>query len=237
MLMNHGRKETGKNPIQFFLSDLHPNLDSWMRHSAHSDTLSFIPQAVDAAYPPFSVISATTAGDKEAARREGLESDGKRVFRVFCSTFHHFDEEKAGKVLKSSMETSDGFAIVELQERTFFSLAMVFLENWMLMLMAIFWFWSDPVHLLFTYCIPVLPVTQCLDGLVTCLRIRSFDEILRLLPKQYAYSREDIKLQKNGEVAKLRNWQFKHLRVLHTWPIGYMNVVVGTSQSPEDGFH
>lgn len=236
MLVNHGRGDLGQTPIQFLLSDLHPHLDSWMRHASHSETLSFVPQAVDAAFPPFSVISATTKGDKEAAYLEGLESNGKQVFRLFCSTFHHFDDETARMVLKSSMETSDGFAIVELQERTVFGLVLVLLENWLLMLMAIFWFWNDPVHLIFTYCVPVLPITQCLDGLVTCLRIRSFDEVLRLLPKQYTHSRDDISFSREGEVVKLGNWHFKYQRVLHTWPIGYMNVLVGTSQSPEGGF-
>lgn len=139
-------------------------------------------------------------------------------------------------MLKSSMETSDGFAIVELRERTVGSLVMVVLENWLLMVMALFWFWNDPVHLFFTYCVPILPVTQCLDGLVTCLRIRSFEEVLSLVPKQYEYSREKIKCEKDGEVVELRNWRFKHLRVMHTWPIGYMNVIVETCKSPEDGF-
>ncbi|KAF2169802.1 hypothetical protein M409DRAFT_64807 [Zasmidium cellare ATCC 36951] len=234
-LVNHGRTELGQNPIQFLLSDLHPHLDSWMRHASRSETLSFVPQAVDARNPPFSVISSTTEGDKEAAYLEGLESNGTKVFRLFASTFHHFDDETARRVLKSSLETSDGFAVVELQERTIFSLVMVLLENWLLLLMAVFWFWNDPVHLFFTYCVPVLPVTQCLDGLVTCLRIRSFDEVLRLLPKQYEYSRDKIETEKDGEVVELRDWQFEHTRVLHTWPFGYMNIIVGTCSSSKDG--
>ncbi|KAK4506793.1 hypothetical protein PRZ48_000526 [Zasmidium cellare] len=236
-LVNHGRTELGHPTIQFLLSDLHPHLDSWMTHASRSETLSFVPQAVDAAYPPFSVISSTTKGDKEAAYMAGLESNGTKVFRTFCSTFHHFDDESAGKVLKSSLETSDGFFVVELQERTVFGLGMVLLENLLLLLMAVFWFWNDPVHLFFTYCVPILPVTQCADGLVTCLRIRSFDEVLRLLPKQYGYSRDKIKVEKDGEVVELRDWQFKHLRVLHTWPFGYMNVIVGTCTSSKDGIH
>lgn len=233
-LVNHGRRELGQEGIQFLLSDLRPHLDSWMGHASRSETLSFVPQAVDAAYPPFAVISSTTRGDKEAAYRAGLESNGTKVFRLYCSTFHHFNDDMAGKVLRNSMETSDAFAIVELQERTAFSLVMVLLENWMLMLMAIFWFWNDPVHLVFTYGLPILPVTQYLDGLVTCLRIRSFEEVLRLLPEKYAVGNEGITSEKDGEVAELRDWRFKHLRVLHTWPLGYMNVIVGTCQSPKD---
>lgn len=232
-LVNHGRGELGLDPIQFSLSDLRPHLDSWMGHASRSETLGFVPQAVDAAYPPFAVISSTTKGDREAAHLAGLESNGSKVFRLYCSTFHHFDDETASKVVKSSMETSDAFAIVELQERSVFSLVMVLLESWMLMLMAIFWFWNDPVHLVFTYGIPILPVTQYLDGLVTCLRIRSFEEILRLLPKKYGAGKEGITAEK-GEVAELRDWRFKHLRVLHTWPFGYMNVIVGTCQPPKD---
>lgn len=80
--VNHGRKASGRKPIPFRLSDLHPNLDAWMEHAALSDHLSFVPQPVNASNPPFSVISSTTPGNKDAAFQAGYESDGSKVFRL-----------------------------------------------------------------------------------------------------------------------------------------------------------
>ncbi|KAK5704623.1 hypothetical protein LTR17_021717 [Elasticomyces elasticus] len=51
-LVNDSRRREGKKPIQFRLSDLHPNIEAWMKHAALSENLSFVPQPVDASYPP-----------------------------------------------------------------------------------------------------------------------------------------------------------------------------------------
>ncbi|KXL41926.1 MAG: hypothetical protein FE78DRAFT_192677, partial [Acidomyces sp. 'richmondensis'] len=75
ILINHGREISGKKPIPVRLSDLHPNLDAWIELAALSENLSFIPQAVDARCPPFSVMG--------------------KVFRLFCLALHHFDDRAA----------------------------------------------------------------------------------------------------------------------------------------------
>ncbi|KAK0321631.1 hypothetical protein LTR82_007599 [Friedmanniomyces endolithicus] len=244
-LVNDSRKLEGKKPIPFRLSDLHPNLDAWIRHAALSDNLSFVPQPVDASYPPFvahldlsnspkyrtdssfSVISATTPGDKDAALKAGYSSNGSKVFRIFCLSFHHFDDEAARRVLKSTLETSDAFAIVELQDRRIGSLFLMVLEFWLVLFTNVFWFWDDCMHLLLTYAVPILPAVHSFDGFVSCLRTRTFEETVRLIKDVQGGSLSAHEKEDEGSVLLRRQWQFSHARALHTWPLGYMEVIFG----------
>ena len=50
----------------------------------------------------------------------------------------------------------------------------MFLGSW-------YWFWDDPIHLFFTYVVPVLPTVLVFDGLVSCLRTRTEGEIWGLM--------------------------------------------------------
>lgn len=228
-LVNRGRK--AKKQIPFRLSDIHPNLDAWMDHAALSDNLSFVPQPVDASNPPFSVISTTTAGEKDLAFRAGLRSNGNKIFRLFCLAFHHFDDETAKRVIKSSLETSDAFAIIELQDRRIGSLALMLLEFWLLLLVTMFWFWHDDLHLLLTYAIPVLPAIHSWDGFVSCLRTRTFEETIRLVEAVQGREKGDHALLGNAVSVTRGNWTFTHSRTLHTWPVGYMEVTFGRTNS------
>lgn len=220
-----------REPIPFLLSDLDPNLDSWIPQVSKSANLSFIPGPVDAANPPFAAISVTTAGNMELARKQGFEHAGNKVFRLFCSTFHHFDDETAAAALRSSMETSDGFLIIELHERRVFNLIMVFFEACLLWIMALFWFRADWVHLAFTYTIPVQPIVHVIDGFISCLRARDFAETIRLVEKAYDYEKGTLPLKSNGQAAYLRGWKFTHSRVKHTWPFGFMTIISGSKNS------
>lgn len=230
-LVNKQRRARGKKPITFRLSDIYPNLDAWMEHAARSDHLSFVPQPVDASNPPFSVISVSTAGDKEAAFDEGYESDGSKVFRLFCLAFHHFDDDMAQHVLKSTLQTSDAFAIIELQDRRVGSLLIMILEFWLLLLVTIFYFRHSSLHLLLTYAIPLLPLLPLLhswDGFVSCLRTRTFDEFLSLVDRVQGNPKGDYNTSRRGDVMAARgDWLFTHSRRLHTWPLGYMEVTFG----------
>ncbi|KAK5704962.1 hypothetical protein LTR97_002076 [Elasticomyces elasticus] len=261
-LVNDSRRLEGKKPIQFRLSDLHPNIDAWMKHAALSENLSFVPQPVDASYPPFvtrimddlqhesfspsqegtrkylrvianvhehgrfSVISATTTGDKAAALKAGYESKSK-MFRLFCLSFHHFDDPTARRVLKSTLETSDAFAIIELQDRRIGSLFLMLLEFWLLLAITVLWFWHDQLHLLLTYGLPILPFVHSFDGFVSCLRTRTFDETLRLVEDVQGVQSNMHGNDSNGNVTQRKSWQFSHVRALHTWPLGYMEVTFG----------
>lgn len=120
-LVNWRRSRRGLKPIDFLMSDLHPHLDDWIESSQYSGHLSFIPQPVDASDPPMAAIS------DRCRPSEGFSQDS-RIFRLYCLSFHHFDDDLAMKVLSSTMDTADGFAIVELQDRRIFSLILMALQ-------------------------------------------------------------------------------------------------------------
>ena len=181
----------------------------------------------------FSVISATTPGDKDAALKAGYSSNGSKVFRIFCLSFHHFDDEAAQRVLKSTLETSDAFAIIELQDRRIGSLFLMVLEFWLVLFTTVFWFWDDWMHLLLTYGLPVLPAVHSFDGFVSCLRTRTFEETLRLIEDVQGGSLTAHEKEVEGSLSLRRQWQFSHARALHTWPLGYMEVIFGRRMGSE----
>lgn len=215
-----------RHPIPFQLSDLYPNIDAWMYHAAHSENLTFIPQPVDATNPPFAAISCTTPGNKEAAAEQGFVHDGRKVMRLFCLAFHHFDDDGARRALESSLETSDALVIVELQDRRVATLLAMAMEALLVLVVTVFWYPFDWVRLVFTYVVPVLPAIHCFDGLVSCLRTRSFEEFVQLLgevmERQYIGDDKVVVLTKRAA-----GWTFTSHRVMHTWPCLYLNAIVG----------
>jgi hypothetical protein len=196
-----------------------------MEHASHSDHLSFVPQPVDASFPPFSVISSTTAGDKKAAAELGFVGDGRKVLRLFCLSFHHFNDETARRVIKSTLETSDAFAIIELQDRRLASVIIMLLEPWLLFLVTALWFWHDRLQLFLTYAVPVLPFLHLFDGLVSCLRTRSFNETVALVDQVQGHISAGRPAKRSN--ARCGDWMLSHSRQMHTWPLGYMDVTFG----------
>lgn len=230
--VNKLRSRIGRNPIAFYLSDLYPNIDAWLDPSSRSANLSFIPDPVDATDPPFAAISSSTPGDKQLALDSGYEHDGRKVMRTFCLAFHHFDDEGAQRVIKSTMTTSDAIVVFELQERRIGSLLLMGLEFFLLFLVTIFWFPHDWLHLILVYGLPVLPALHSFDGLVSCLRTRTFSEFILLLDQTLG-KQHGLRSSDPSATVRRGDWIFTNQRVLHTWPLGYMNATVGMKFRPE----
>lgn len=197
----------------------------------HSANLSFVPQPVDATAAPASVISKTSS-------RCPYPESATKTFHLFCLSFHHFSDVAAGNIMHSMLETSDGFAIIELQDRTVGMLLLMTGQFALLLLTTIFWFSHDWVHLIFTYYVPVLPFVQLWDGLVSCFRTRTFSETLSLaemalgekakvVERLHSDRPRGSKGHEDISVAVCGDWRFTNVRALHTWPFGYMNAVVG----------
>ena len=222
-LVNSHRLAYQLPPISFLLTDLYPSIDAWMVHSSRSEYLSFIPQSVDATEPPISVISEVSAASSNS---DGFSSS-TRVFRLFCLSFHHFDDETARKVLRSSMDTADGFAVLELQDRRLSSLLIMILDFFLVYIVTIFWFWDQPLQLIFTYAVPVLPFVLSFDGFVSCLRTRGFEEVMDLLDKEISINEETEKEGGVNKWAEMGDWRFEGGMCRHTWPVGDMNWVIG----------
>lgn len=69
--------------------------------------------------------------------------------------------------------------------------------------------------LLFTYVIPVIPLTLMFDGTVSCLRTRSVEEIVELL-------------RQTG--VDLALWDITHGAEWHTWPFGQLRYFAATQR-------
>ncbi|TKX20528.1 hypothetical protein C1H76_7339 [Elsinoe australis] len=158
-----------------------------------------------------------------------------KVMHLFCLSFHHFEDEDARRVIRSMLSNSDAFCVVELQERSLGCLAMLALEPVLLFLVSWYWFWGDWSQLFWTYVVPVLPVLHGWDGVVSCLRTRTFGEMREMIDGVIAEARREMEkdLVFNGQ-PKGRwqgvvqdQWTISEARAKHTWPAGYLHATIG----------
>ncbi|PNS16691.1 hypothetical protein CAC42_4655 [Sphaceloma murrayae] len=179
--------------------------------------------------------------DRQEMRAE-MTADTK-VIHLFCLSFHHFADKEARVVVKNMLRDSDAFCILELQERSLGCLAMMALEPVLLLAVCWWWFWGEWAYLWWTYGVPVLPFLHGWDGIVSCLRTRTFEEVRALVDGVIAEeSRERAKeLTLNGQ-SKGRTrglgpdqWTISEAKVLHTWPAGYMHATVGIRKEIRKG--
>jgi hypothetical protein len=192
--------------------------------ATHSANLSFIPQPVDATdttHAPPLVISKTSSSSK-------FSGDHKSI-HLYNLSFHHFSDADAGKIMRNTLVSADGVCILELQDRSLGTLMLMLGEPFLLFLVTVLWFPFRPLHLFFTYFLPVLPFVQAWDGVVSCLRTRSFEETLALAEMALGDKARVVSKRDTGVVgekvvvAECGEWRFVGVRRLHTWPFGYMN--------------
>ncbi|GAB7337144.1 hypothetical protein MBLNU457_g2538t1 [Dothideomycetes sp. NU457] len=231
--VNASRQRRGQTPIQFRLSDIEPNLDAWIEAAGGSEYLSFIPQAVDATNPPPSVRSISSSPSSSSLEKRGKGKDGgaevaharTKMIHLFCLSFHHFDDLMAKKVLRNTLTNSDAFVILELQDRSLGCVLMLSMEWLLLFVVSVFWFWSEPAHLALTYAVPVLPFVHTWDGVVSCLRTRTDEELRRLVDAVIVEEKRGLR---DGDLgSEIDDWTISSVRQRHTWPFGYMNAFIG----------
>jgi hypothetical protein len=103
-----------------------------------------------------------------------------RGFRTIFSSFHHFSDSMAEAVLGDAVRRGDGFAMAEVTSRTLRAFATMFVMpffSWILTPRMRPFRWS---RLLLTYLIPAIPLVVLFDGLVSCCRTRTPEELLAL---------------------------------------------------------
>lgn len=90
----NGDADGSGEPVKFVLTDLYPHIKDWARVAAASPNISYVSVPVDATDAPKDLVA----------------GHGKKAFRLYSLCFHHFRDDMAMKILKNSMENSDGFA-------------------------------------------------------------------------------------------------------------------------------
>jgi hypothetical protein len=148
--------------LHVWLTDKYPNLTiSKTLGAADENRMTYYQRWVDATNVP-------------------LELKG---FRTMFTSFHHFSPDEARAILQNAVDASEGIGVFEITRRAPSMIGLVL--AWALMLfVATPWIrpfrWS---RLFWTYIVPVIPLVLLLDGVVSCLRTYSLQELHEIVEK------------------------------------------------------
>ncbi|RAH46603.1 FAD/NAD(P)-binding domain-containing protein [Aspergillus brunneoviolaceus CBS 621.78] len=187
--------DSSARPVRFLLTDLFPHLEAWKGITKKQQNISYIPSAVDA---------------RDAPRYTPKDRKECRIFNI-C--FHHFKDEDAQKILQNAVEEADAFVIFEITARDLWTCLcspLIFFFTYLVTLRS---YWWSPVHLFFTYVVPVTALALWVDGLISCLRTRTPEEISALLQRQ--------------EVVDVTGWKFASGSRTVQWPLITLYYYVG----------
>lgn len=174
--LNSELEKTVKD-LKIVLTDYYPNIPAFKETVKQSSNFSFIETPVDARNVPPNL--------------KGL--------RTQFLSFHHFRPDDALQILQNAIDSKSSIAIFEAQERSFASiLAMIFSP-----LSVLF---TTPFirpfkigRIIFTYIIPIVPLFVLWDGIISCFRTYSVNEMKALVDKL------DNKNQYKWEIDRLKS--------------------------------
>lgn len=146
--------------VDFTLTDRFPNMDSFRLAAAKSPgRIAFIVEPVDARTVPI--------------RLKG--------FRTMFNAFHHFGPADAEAVLRDAAQAGQPIGIFEIPDRTAFTIVPLLLLTPLLVVLATPFIrpfrWR---RLLWTYILPLVPLTCWWDGIVSQLRAYTPLELERM---------------------------------------------------------
>ncbi|MET0395512.1 MAG: class I SAM-dependent methyltransferase [Longimicrobiaceae bacterium] len=151
-------------PVEVLLTDLYPNLDALRRvRAATGGRLAFREESVDATRIP-----------------PGLDG-----FRTLFTSFHHFPPERARTILRDAVRARQGIGVFEATKRSPGSVAAMLPTPLAVLLATPFIRPFRPSRLLWTYLLPAVPALVLWDGVVSCLRTYTPDE-LREMTEEFA---------------------------------------------------
>ena len=146
-------------PVRVRLTDLHPNVDAFDQLARETNgAVSGEPRAVPADAVP----------------------DDLPGFRTIFTAFHHFSPPAARRVVANAVARGQGIAVFESTTRNTLCLLVMLLVPHVVWLVTPFirpFRWS---RLLLTYVLPVIPTVAFVDGVVSCLRTYTPDELREL---------------------------------------------------------
>jgi hypothetical protein len=173
----------GAKPLEVFLTDKYPSPAN--RNGARSTAgahTHFVTESIDATKIPV----------------------GLAGFRTIFSSFHHFNAADARHFLEDSAKKRRGVGVFEVASRHSLTILLIFFIPILAWLFTAFrrpFRWS---RLLWTYLIPVVPFVLLFDGLSSCLRTYSLDD-LRALTSSLAASDYRWEIgEENGGLLPLR---------------------------------
>ncbi|NOT56744.1 MAG: class I SAM-dependent methyltransferase [Deltaproteobacteria bacterium] len=144
------------------LSDLFPNVTAYQRLAQETGgMLQGVDTPVDATNVP--------------AELNGV--------RLIANGFHHFSPTQAHQVLADAVAKRQGIAVIEMVNRSVFAFIGVLIGTVMVFLAAPFLKPFRVSRLVLTYLVPLVPLFLLWDGIVSCLRVYSPDELRGLVSR------------------------------------------------------
>jgi hypothetical protein len=104
-------------------------------------------------------------------------------FRTIFAAFHHFNPDQAQNILQNAVDNHVGIGIFEITERTPMGFLVTILGGAMAFITVPFmkpFSWS---RLIFTYLIPIIPIAISFDGVISCLRTYTPQELEQFTQK------------------------------------------------------
>ena len=146
----------GDSPEEVRLSDFKPSEAAWRTATtASGGRIRAFPAPVDARAVP-------------------KELEG---FRTLFAAFHHFRPDEAEAILRDAVERRQGIAILEPTERSWRAVALACLSWLFVMLLSPGIRPRSARRLALTYLFPLIPALVTFDGVVSCLRTYTPDEL------------------------------------------------------------
>lgn len=146
--------------IKIVLTDKFPSINAFKLLAANSKGgISFLETSVDAANVPPTLIG----------------------FRTIFSAFHHFNKPFAKSVIQNAVDAKSGIGIFDGGDKN------IFIIIGLILFYPFIFFFCTPFfkpfrfsRLLFTYLIPIIPICQIWDGIVSIMRLYTTDELLKI---------------------------------------------------------
>jgi hypothetical protein len=161
--------------VPFTLTDRYPNLSAFRRLSSlHPGGISYIADSVDATNVPRDLLGV----------------------RTIFNSFHHFTPEAGRSLLKCAVEAGQPIAIFEIPERALSTILPLLFTPLFVALATPFMRPFQWRRLLWTYLLPLVPLTCWWDGLVSQGRAYTVAELLKLTKglDEYAWGADRVPL-------------------------------------------
>lgn len=156
-LNNELRKEIPN--IRITLTDYFPNISAFHFTKKKADNFEYIEYSIDARNVPQNL--------------NGL--------RPQFLSLHHFNQDDAKKILQNAIDSKSSIAIFEAQERSFKSILPMLFSPISVLLTTPFIRPFELGRIIFTYLIPLIPIFVLWDGVISCLRTYSIEEMNKLV--------------------------------------------------------
>ncbi len=146
----------GAAPLEVLLTDKYPSTTKLQdRESPTTKRIHFLSDSIDATQIPRYL----------------------RGFRTLFSSFHHLNPDEARGLLQDTVNKRQAIGVFEAPARhtlTLLSLLLIPIAAWLFVPFRRPFRWS---RLVWTYLIPVIPFVLFFDGLISCLRAYSLEEL------------------------------------------------------------